>query len=249
MNRAQRLEVVATLIRRGRRDLAALVAAEGGFSINMATVPVDKARKFTEEVFSKAGKNLAEEIPEFDANYAAIQKSLKKAKNIPRIDMPVIEPRDMKQFHKDLKAGHLDIFKPYAKGKLQVPKNLAPGKGGEEWVRLGVMDGDPKDDAVSAKWTKMAAGKLLPTQSQIWLEKVAGNIAKYGTPKPGSPVTEQTVIVSKEGYILDGHHRYGQAMLADPKLKLKALWIPIGIDLLVKIGRTYGNSIGNEQKG
>jgi len=250
MRRAQLVEVVATLLKAGRRDLALeFVAAEGGFSINMASTPVDKARKFTEEVLQKAGKDLATEIPKFEANYNAIQKSLKKAKNIPRIDMPVIEPRDMKQFHKDLKKGHIDIFKPYTKGKLETPKDLAPGKGGEEWIRLGVQDGEPKDDVVGAKWTSIAAGKLLPTQSQIWLEKVAGNIAKFGTPKPGSQVTEQTIIVSKEGYILDGHHRYGQAMLADPKLKLKALFIPLGIDLLVKIGRTYGNSIGNEQKG
>lgn len=250
MRLEQRREVVATLLRAGRRDLARMfVRAEGGFSLNIANLPLQKAREFTADLFAKQGKDLDKDLPDFDKNYMMLQKSLRKAKNIPRIDMPVIEPRDMTQFEKDLKSGHLDIFKPYAKGKLHVPKNLAPGKGGEEWVRLGVIDGDPKDDVVAAKWTKMPAKNLLPTQSQIWLEKVAGNIAKFGIPKPGSPVTDQTIIVSKEGYILDGHHRFGQAMLGDPSLKLKALFIPIGIDLLVKIGRTYGNSIGNEQKG
>lgn len=248
MKRMDRLQVVATLIKAGRHDLARVVA-EGGFSINMANTPLDKARKYAEEVFRKNGKELSEELPDFDANYLAVQKSLRKAKNVPRIDMPVIEPADMKQFETDLKKGRVDIFKPYARGKLETPKNLAPGKGGEEWLRLGVQDGEPKDDVVGGKWTSIAAGKLLPTQSQIWLEKVAGNLAKRGIPKPGSFLTNQTIIVSKEGYILDGHHRFGQLMLTDPKIKIKALHIPLGIDLLLKIGRTYGNSIGNEQKG
>lgn len=250
MNRAQRIEVVATLLKAGRRDLAyRFVGAEGGFSINMAATPLDKARKYAEELFRKNGKELDAELPAFDANYLAVQKSLRKAKNVPRIDMPVIEPADMKQFHEDLKNGRVDIFKPYAKGKLETPKNLAPGKGGEEWLRLGVQDGEKKDDVVGGKWTSIAAGKLLPTQSQIWLEKVAGNLAKRGIPTSGSFLTKQTIIVSKEGYILDGHHRFGQLMLTDPKLQIKALFIPLGIDLLLKVGRTYGNSIGNEQKG
>lgn len=251
MNVAHKRDVIVTLIRAGRRDLAErfVQAGEGGFSLNIANTPLQRARAYTTETLAKAGKDIEKELPDFDKNYLAIQKALKKAKDVPRIDMPVIEPQDMTEFHKALKSGRLDIFKPYAKGHLFTPTNLKPGKGGEEFVRLGFRDGDPKDDVVGAKWTAIAAGRLLPTQSQIWLEKVAGNIANYGVPKQGSSVTEQTIIVSKEGYILDGHHRYGQAMVANPKLKLKALWIPLGIDLLVKVGRTYGNSIGNEQKG
>jgi len=251
MNRNQLRQVVATLLRAGRRDLAYqyVQAAEGGFKYNIATTPLAKAREFAAAVFKRAGKELDEELPDFDKNYMKIQSTLKKTKAIPRIEMPVIEPRDMKEFHARLKSGRLDIFQPYARGKLSVPKNLKPGADAAEWLELGVKDGDPKDDVVPAKWTSMPAKNLLPTQSQIWLDKVVGNIAKFGKPKQGSSVTEQTIIVSKEGYILDGHHRFGQAMMADPKLKLKALFIPIGIDTLVAVGRTYGNSIGNEQKG
>ncbi len=244
-------EIIAALLKAKRPDLAnayAEVVRAAGAALNIANVPVQKARQYSERVFEKAGKDLAAEIPDFDKNYALIQRSLKKTKDIPRIQMPVIEPPDMKRFHQDLKKGRIDIFKPWFKSHFYAPTNLKPGKSGEEFLRLGIEDGDLNDDIIGARWTQIAANKLLPTQSQIWLEKVVGNIAKFGTPRPGSQVTQQTIIVSKEGYILDGHHRFGQAMLADPSIKLKALFIPLDIGTLVKIGRSYGNSIGNEQK-
>jgi hypothetical protein len=240
-------EIIATLLTAGRPDLAnmaALVTAR----TNVASTPLAQARQYAAQTFETAGKDLAQELPDFDRNYKMLKKSMDRAKDFPRIDMPVIEPQDMKRFAKDLKSGRLDIFKPWAKGHLFTPKNLNR-KTGEEWLRLGFNDGaPPQDDVVGAKWTSIPAKKLLPTQSEIWLDKVVGNIVKFGVPKQGSSVTDQTIIVSKEGYILDGHHRYGQAMLADPNLKLKALFIPIDIDTLVKVGRSYGNSIGNEQK-
>jgi hypothetical protein len=78
--------------------------------------------------------------------------------------------------------------------------------------------------------------------------ELVNNIIKFGKPGPGSPILNQTIITSKEGYILDGHHRFGQAMLADPDLKLKVLHIPLPISLLLKIGRSYGGAIGNRPK-
>jgi hypothetical protein len=237
------------LLARARGEsIDGLHEAEGGFSKNVATVPLDKARKYAEGVFQKAGKSLDKELPDFNERYKVLQKRTKAALNVPRIDMPVIEPKDMKEFDARLKSGSLDIFSPYARGKFVAPKNLDKQKG-EEWVKLGVKDGSDKDDVVMARWTSVPAKKLLPTQSQIWLEKLAGNIAKWGPPKAGSPVLGTTIIVSKEGYILDGHHRFGQVMLANPDLRIKALFIPLPIKLLLKIGRSYGNAVGNQQKG
>lgn len=224
--------------------------AEGGFKLNVATVPLAKARAYAETVFKKAGKSLDRELPDFDERYKALQKKTRQALDVPRIQMPVIEPKDMKEFDKRLKTGRLDIFKPYAKGKLITPKGLERDREkGREWVKLGIKDGNKNDDVVKARWTAIAAKRLLPTQSQIWLEKLVKNIAKWGTPKPGSPVLKTTVIVSRDGYILDGHHRFGQVMLANPNLKIRALFVPLPIKLLLKIGRTYGNAIGNQQKG
>ena len=111
-----------------------------------------------------------------------------------------------------------------------------------------MQDGNPKDDVIKGKWTKFPAKNLKPTQSQIWLEKLVGNIIQFGVPLDGSPITKASVIASQEGYILDGHHRYGQAMLANPPLKLSALYIPLDIKTLLAMGRSYGNAIGNKQK-
>lgn len=223
-------------------------ASEGGFKLNVAKVPLEKARAYAEKEYEKAGKNLADDLPDFDKNYTALQKSLKKAKNYPRLEMPVIEPNDMKKFMDDLKKGHIDIFKPTVEKDL-FPKDLfAKRDKAEKFLTLGIKDGDPKDDVIKTQKKMIPAGKLLPTQNEIWLEKLIANTIKFGAPEHGGFITKQTIIVSKEGYILDGHHRFGQIMLADPTIKIDSVYVPLDIDTLVKMGRSFGNALGNDQK-
>jgi len=230
--------------------ISELLSEEGGFKYNVASLDLGKARDYAESEFNNAGKNLDEVIPEFDKNYMNLQAACNSALDIPRIDMPVIEPTDMKKFTKQLALGKIDIFRPYKIDNFskRFPKDLDK-KQGKEWVTLGTKDGDNKDDVIKGKWTKFPAKNLKPTQSQIWLEKLVGNIIEWGVPQNGSPLTKASVISSQEGYILDGHHRYGQAMLANPPLKLSALYIPLDIKTLLAMGRSYGNAIGNRQKG
>ena len=230
--------------------ISELISEEGGFKYNVASLNLAKARDYASGEFLNAGKTLDEVIPEFDKNYMNLQKACNSALDIPRIDMPVIEPRDMKTFTKALAMGRIDIFRPYKVDNFikRFPKDLDK-KQGKEWITLGTQDGNKKDDVIKGKWTSISANKLKPTQSQIWLEKLVGNIIEFGVPQDGSPITKASVISSQEGYILDGHHRYGQAMLANPTLKLSALWIPLDIKTLLAMGRSYGNAIGNRQKG
>jgi len=221
---------------------------------NVAKFPLDKARAYAEEVYGGAFKGeeaLKKDMPNFDKNYIKLQNLYKKeALNIKRIDMPVIEPEDMKKFDERLGKGEIDIFKPHSLEGLkkgQFPKDISPGEG-KVWVKLGQKDGDPNDDKVKAKLTRLSAQKLKPLQGQLWLEKLVNNIKRFGAPKVGSPVLDTTIIVSKEGYILDGHHRHGQVMLVDPSLKMKALHIPLDIKTLLKMGVSYGAAIGNKAK-
>ena len=37
-------------------------------------------------------------------------------------------------------------------------------------------------------------------------------------------------------------------MIADPSIKLSALYVPLPLNVLLAIGRSYGDSIGNERK-
>jgi len=219
---------------------------EGSKELNVANVPLTKAREYAEGVFGSKEK-LDEVIPDFDKNYMKLQKLYQKESlDIKRIKMPVIEPEDMKKFDERLKKGEIDIFKPYAKGRASYDK--ISKKEGEKWVKLGQKDGDPDDDKIPAKWTSIEGSKLKPLQGQVWLEKLVNNIKNFGAPKAGSPVLKTTIIVSKEGYILDGHHRHGQVMLTDPSLKMQALHIPIDVKTLLKMGKRYGEAIGNKAK-
>lgn len=220
---------------------------EGNYKLNCATLPLVDARQYAEKTFESYGMSLDEVLPNFDNNYKMLQAKCKKALDVPRIQMPVIEPTDMDEFDRKLKSGKLDIFPPYAKGRLLTPAQMSKQEG-DEWVELGVKDGHPTDDVVKSKWTSIPAKDLFPTQSQIWLEKVINNIAKFGKPSQSSSVVKTTIIVSKEGYILDGHHRFGQVMVTDPNLRMKALFIPLEIKMLLEIGRTYGLAIGNQPK-
>lgn len=220
---------------------------EASKTLNVAKVPLDKARAYAEKVFG-GKEELDKVIPDFDKNYTRLQNLYKKeALDIQRIKMPVIEPEDMKKFDDRLEKGQIDIFKPHALGKAHFPTKISK-KEGEKWVKLGEKDGNPDDDKIPAKWTSLLGAKLKPIQGELWLEKLIGNIHKWGAPKAGSPVLKTTIIVSKEGYILDGHHRHGQVMLADPSLKMKALHVPLDIDTLLKMGRAYGAAIGNRPK-
>lgn len=230
------------------RDYLSLIEEGKNYSLNVAKLSVKKAKEYAENMFSAANKSLYDEIPNFEENYLKLQNSCKKAIDVPRIEMPVIEPDDMDRFVDDISKGRVDIFKPYAMGSEYFPKDLKGGKEGAEFLQLGTKDAEHKDDVIPAQRKKIMANKLLPTQSQIWLEKLIKNIIKFGVPTQGSPITTATIIVSKEGYILDGHHRYGQAMLTNPTLKLDAIFVPMDIKLLLKVGRSYGNALGNKQK-
>lgn len=222
---------------------------EDSFKLNVATVPLKKARGYAEIQFKKAGKSLDDIIPDFDKNYQALAKVTKSAPDIPRIDMPVIEPRDIQRFEKDLKGGNLDIFKPLTFKHEFFPKDLLGKRDkSSEFLQLGQKDGDKTDDIIKVKMTSLPGKSLKPTQSEIWLEELIANIVKFGVPSSGSPITKATIITSKSGFILDGHHRYGQVMLGKPSLGMKVLKVPLDIKTLLKVGRSYGNAIGHNQK-
>lgn len=221
-----------------------LKEAERG-KVNVATTPLAQAKKYAQEAFSKAGRSF--ELPDFDKNYTALQKSAKSAVNIPREMMPVIEPKDMDKFNRDIQSGRVDIFKPYAKGHLATPTGMSKEEK-DEWIELGFKDGSLPDDKIKAQIREIEARKLKPTQSQIWFDKIISLIIKFGVPGAASPIAKKTIIVSKEGMILDGHHRYGQAMMGNPALKMKVLSVPVDIKTLVKVGRTYGEYLGNKQR-
>jgi hypothetical protein len=237
-------------IRANMNGIGESIEERAGQAYNVFTTPLDKARMYSADEFNRAGMSLEETIPNFDPNYMEMQSKKRYVKDIPRVLMPVIEPRDIKVFEASLQQGHIDIFKPEAMTHLQskFPDHFVSRDEAAEWLTLGVKDGDPNDDVLRASITRVEASRLKPLQSEIWLTNIIPNIIKFGVAQQGSPVTEATLIVSEDNYIIDGHHRTAQAWLGDPSLKMKALLVPLPIDDLLEVARSYGAALGNQPK-
>lgn len=220
--------------------------------INIATTTVDEARAYADDTLSDHGYDIDEQLPEFNENYQFIQNKIKRfALDIPRSEMPVIEPEDMDEFEEDLNSGHIDLFEPFAwdeEFSKQFPEMFASEEEKEEFLTLGLKDGDPTDDVMKAGITRVAAGDLIPLQTQIWLGIVIPNMINYGFPETGSKVLNVTIIKTREGYILDGHHRWAQVMLKDPDLEMKVLRVPLDIDTLLDMGKSWSKAVGRSRK-
>lgn len=222
--------------------------------INIAKTPLEEARRFAKSKFEEAGKNFERSLPNFNENYKLIRNKIDRfSLDIPRDEMPVIEPGegDLKEFENDLQEGHIDLFKPFAWNKefaKQFPEAFASEDEREEFLTLGLKDGENTDDVLKADVVKNPVGDLLPLQSQIWLGRVIPDMLKFGLPEPGSPVLTQTIIRSREGYILDGHHRWSQTTLKNPDLEMSVLKVPLDIDTLLEIGKSFSRAIGREPK-
>jgi len=107
----------------------------------------------------------------------------------------------------------------------------------------GKMDGDPVDDIVKVTKATVPAGKLLPSQSAIYLGKSLG--MAVGGVKGGN----LGAIISSDGHILDGHHRWAATMLSAPTAKIGGLQAKLQIGDLVPVLRALGDAFGNTRRG
>lgn len=98
---------------------------------------------------------------------------------------------------------------------------------------------------VDSKIKQMPVGKLKPIQDQVWLDFMMDNFIRFGFPYKGATITKKIMITSKDGFIIDGHHRYAQVLLTDPKLKMSVLVVDLKIDDLLELARRYAADIGN----
>lgn len=220
-------------------------------TLNCADVPVDEAYDYAEAQCASEDKRIGDYFPNFKADYSSLQRKCESALDLPRIQMPVIEPEDMVDFKKTIEEGEIDVVRPYAgdESDLYPTDFVGLDERSRAWLVNGLMDGSLIDDKTDAVNTEIAVEDLKPSQSQIWLEKCVGMSLYFGPLKQDSNfLHEAPIIVSSDGYILDGHHRFGAAMISNPDLRLSALKVDMPIDELVKMARSYGNAIGNEQK-
>lgn len=79
---------------------------------------------------------------------------------------------------------------------------------------------------ISSKTIKLSTKSLKPSQNEIngeIVEKVVKSMKKKSK-------KDMPIVVSKDGYVVDGHHRWAAHKKMNPHKKIKALKINAGID-------------------
>lgn len=153
-----------------------------------------------------------------------------------RKDMPVIEGTKLKDFTDRLKKGLLDISEAVKRGFKAV----------KEWL----SSGDPKEDKVSVTTKSFDVTKLKATQREINKDKAEGmaQAARDGKFDPG----KEAVLVSSDGYIMDGHHRWAAQILraAEDGIKAKLNGIQVGLTVkeLLAVANAYTDANGIKRK-
>jgi len=133
-------------------------------------------------------------------------------------------------------------------------KQIASKKAGADAaVGGGVEDGDKQDDIVAGKETSVPVGKLKPAQTEIIVDKaVAFALGFLNTNQPD--LDDMEAIVSKDNYIMDGHHRWAARYLIDPTAQVKVTRIDLPGGPLVTVLNVItvgklGITTGNKGKG
>jgi hypothetical protein len=104
----------------------------------------------------------------------------------------------------------------------------------ERVMNLGRKDGLPSDEMVRVTAASYPAYKLRPTQSQIGLGDSLGWLAKNRPDDAAKTIAGDTsgfdnarILTANGTYILDGHHRWSQVMMFNPKAEIPAINLEI----------------------
>lgn len=111
----------------------------------------------------------------------------------------------------------------------------------DDYFKKGKKDGDFNDDVIETKRFSIPAKALKPSQDAIYLSKaldMAINNIVGG---------DLNAMVSRDNYILDGHHRWAATMFGNPNAKVQGMQSNLAIGDLVPILRKAGDALGNER--
>lgn len=118
----------------------------------------------------------------------------------------------------------------------------------------GLLDGNPGDDKVKTSRKVLPAASLKPSQSTVVLSDTVG-IALEMLHQGGGQGEDLGALVSSDGYIMDGHHRWAGAILARGRSATVKVWLAdlpavqlVRVLNLISKG-TFGVTHGNSGKG
>jgi len=225
-------------------------AAPGKLEIHKLTL--DQARTYAMEKYASVGRDLLEEIPNFDQNFqkAKIRATMGHTK---RRDMPVIS-RQVTLLQNLLKKGAIDITNPFSSDEVAenpFPEGLS-GEQAKEFFSNGlrIHDGSKRDDVVKFTKGKVEVQKLIPIQQQIYFDKAIDKQVSESRKTTINVMTQRSTFVAGSDFkIIDGHHRFLSSMLIDPNMKVKVLMIDLPIDKLLPLTVAFSDAIGNKRNG
>jgi hypothetical protein len=119
--------------------------------------------------------------------------------------------------------------KDVAKGKAMVEAGADPKS---DKTVMQQMVAHLSDNGVKTTKKTMPVGKMKATQSEIKAAKVFGMADAHLKGKFDN--IDDSVIVSKDGHILDGHHRWAALLTIDPSREMKVQEIDMTMDELLK---------------
>ena len=85
--------------------------------------------------------------------------------------------------------------------------------------------------------TAIPVSELTPTQNELHTNKVCDMVENYLDGK--FPTITDTIIVSSDNYIIDGHHRWAACRLIDPTIKMQTIQVGLPIRRLLRVIRGY----------
>ena len=198
--------------------------------------------------------NLIKDSDGFDSFLESFEYNYDRARELAsegyakRIDMPVIDIEQINGLQMKLEKGMLDAVDGETNVFHKAFPNGLSGAQAEEWLVQGLHDGYETDDIISTSLEQLEAGSLTPIQEQIYFDKAVKKLIEYGVDDTVEFLqNDSMIIVSKDGYILDGHHRWLTAMLIDHTLEIQAMVIGVEKDKLIKLLNAFSDAIGNER--
>ena len=221
---------------------------QAGGDMEVADTSLAEAREYFTTEMEKIDMSI-DDIENFDENFKLLKKKVSKGTE-DRVDMPVVSWKQVKAFQEKLVNGELDVKKPFNK---EVTKSIGKfptkikKKDRDIWLDSGEQDGEVKDDQIDAKFDTVAVKDLKPVQAQIYLSKAITNYGKFGLTDKSNFLTQKTLIIDSNNMIIDGHHRWATAMIADPNIKMKVLRVDLKLSKLLKVSKSFGVAMGNKQ--
>jgi len=106
--------------------------------------------------------------------------------------------------------------KTFCKGSKDIPRKLMP-----QIYDVAAFSKTIKSKyGVKSHRTKLSADKLRPSQNEINEERVDSVIADI---KAGKLSHKNPIVVSQDGFVVDGHHRWAAFKKHNPDLKIPVL--------------------------